>query len=154
VTGAETAAPGPARAEVVDEPFERVLPEVTVRNRHFWEGGVDGHLLVQRCRACGLHLHPPRPLCPRCRSFDVAPAPVSGRGRVHSCTVNHYTWVPGFDPPYVVAEVDLDDAPEVRLLTNVVGCEPGDVAIGTAVEVLFARHGTVHVPLFRPVADP
>jgi uncharacterized OB-fold protein len=138
-------------ATVIDEGFDRVLPVVTDRNRHFWEGGSDGRLHLLRCEDCGRHIHPPRPVCPSCRSFAVRPETVGGRGRVHSCTVNHYGWVPGMEPPYVVAEVDLDDADGVRLITNVIGCDPDDVAIGMAVEVVFARLGTVHVPLFRPV---
>jgi uncharacterized protein len=145
--------PGHPPTTVIDEGFDRVLPVVTARNRHFWEGGADGRLRVLRCGDCGRHVHPPRPVCPRCRSFAVRPEAVGGRGRVHSFTVNHYAWVPGMEPPYVVAEVDLDDAEGVRLITNVVGCAPDDVAIGMAVEVTFARHGSVYVPLFRPVVD-
>jgi uncharacterized OB-fold protein len=54
------------------------------------------------------------------------------------------------DPPYVVAEVELVEQEGLRLLTNVVGVEPGAVAIGMAVEVVFAQHEDVYVPLFTP----
>jgi hypothetical protein len=33
-------------------PF-RILPKVTDRNAHFWQGGRDGELRFQRCLDCG-----------------------------------------------------------------------------------------------------
>ena len=55
-------------------------------------------------------------------------------------------------PPYVIAEVELVEQADLRLLTNVVGCEAEAVRVGLPVEVCFARTGATHVPLFRPVA--
>jgi len=39
-------------------------------------------------------------------------------------------------------------------LTNIVGCAIDDVVTGMAVEVVFAQHEDVFVPLFRPVNTP
>ena len=138
-------------SEVVTDFAERQLPELNDRNRHFWSGGRDGKLHILRCRTCGLYLHPPKPVCPRCYKFDLAPEAVSGKGVVHSFTVNHYQWFPDFPPPYVVAEVELVEQPGLRLMTNIVGCAPETVSCGSAVEVVFAVHGDIYVPLFRPV---
>ena len=44
-------------------PF-RILPALTDRNRHFWQGGRDGELVFLRCQDCGYYLHPPIPICP------------------------------------------------------------------------------------------
>ncbi|HEX8805166.1 MAG TPA: OB-fold domain-containing protein [Acidimicrobiales bacterium] len=130
-------------------PF-RVLPLVDDRTRPFWTGGADGALRFWRCRACGCWLHPPGPRCPRCLSKDLAVAEASGDAVVHTFTVNHQPWIPGLDPPYVVAVVELPEQPGLRLTTALVGVEPDDVAIGLPVHVTFERHEDVWIPLFAP----
>ena len=137
-------------ADIVTEPFDRILPKITDRNRHFWHDGADGTLHLLRCGTCGFYLHPPQPVCPQCRSTDVASEAVSGRGHVYSFTINHYQWVPGFDPPYVVASVELAEQAGLRLLTNLVDCPGADLRCDLEVEVLFAKHADVYIPLFRP----
>ena len=78
------------------------------------------------------------------------PTPVSGRGTVAGYTVNSHPWLPGFDPPYVIAVVALDEDPGVRLTTNIVGCEPDEVHIGQQVSVRFEQQDDVWFPLFEP----
>jgi uncharacterized OB-fold protein len=138
-------------ADVIEEPFERVLPKLTDANRHFWQGGATGRLHVARCGDCGLWLHPSAPVCPACWSRAIAPQPVSGRGRVYSFTINRYEWVPGFEPPYLVASVELDEQAGLRFVSNVIECPFDAIRCGLEVEVVFARHGAVYLPLFRPV---
>ena len=128
----------------------RPLPELTPANEWFWTSGADGRLSVQRCGECATLVHPPVPICPRCRSRASEPAPVSGRGVVVGYTINAHPWLPGFDPPYVVAVVALEEDPEVRLTTNIVGCDPADVHIGQEVAVRFEKHEDVWIPLFEP----
>ena len=133
-----------------DKPF-RLLPAVTPENEHFWHGGAEGELRFLRCEDCRTYVHPPAPLCPGCLSRSLAPQAVSGRAVVHTFTVNHQPWIPGFDPPYVVAIVELEEQPGLRLTTNVVGCEPEDVEIGMAVKGVFEDVGDdVFLPLFEP----
>jgi uncharacterized OB-fold protein len=98
---------------------------------------------LQRLRV----LHPPR--CPRCLSENVEPSPVSGRGRVYTYTVNRRAWSPGLEVPYVIAIVALDEQPDLRLMTNIVGCSPDEVAIGMPVQVEFREQGEAFVPVFR-----
>ena len=66
-------------------------------------------------------------------------------------TVNWQAWYPNFDPPYVVAIVELPEQDGLRLTTNIVGCDPDDVEIGMDVEVVFEEYDGVWLPLFRPV---
>jgi uncharacterized OB-fold protein len=137
-----------------DVPF-RVLPAVTVDNEHFWRGGEHGELRFLRCAGCGYWIHPPAPICPECLSRDVAPAAVSGRASVLTFTVNHQPWYPGLDPPYVVAVVQLPEQSDLRLTTNVVGCEPDRVDFGMEVQVVFEERpdgeASVWLPFFEPV---
>ena len=75
---------------------------------------------------------------------------MSGRGTVHTFTVNHQPWIPGYEPPYAVAIVELEEQEGLRLMTNVVGCPPDDVHIGMPVRVTFEHHDDVWLPLFTP----
>lgn len=138
------------------KPF-RVLPRVTPENEHFWRGGAEGELRFLRCRACGTWIHPPSPVCPSCRGRDVAPEAASGRAVVHTYTVNEQPWIPTMDPPYVVAIVELPEQAGLRLTTNIVGCDPDEVAIGMPVRVTFDRYDDdgyeVWLPMFEPDPD-
>ena len=58
----------------------------------------------------------------------------AGTGRIHSYVVHHHPPVPGRQPPYVVALVELAEG--VRILGEVLD---GDVEIGTPVEVTWQR---------------
>jgi uncharacterized OB-fold protein len=138
-------------ATVTSAPVSRLLPEVTPESEAFWTGGAEGELRIYRCRACRRWFHPPTTACFRCRSRDVGPEPVSGKARVAAYTVNHHPWLEGFPPPYVVAIVELDEEPDVRLTTNIVGCDISEVHVGMPVEVVFEHHEDVWLPLFRPV---
>jgi uncharacterized OB-fold protein len=142
-------------------PDLRLAPRPTAESTAYWTGGERGELMIYRCHHCGHFFHPPGPVCWRCRSTDVAPEAVSGRATVAAYTVNRQPWIPGFEPPYVVAMVELADEPDVRLVTNVVDIAASDVCVGLEVEVFFedwtglSGEGDTRVwlPLFRPVAS-
>jgi uncharacterized protein len=127
---------------------ERPVPVITERTAAFWRGGAAGELRMQRCQACGWWLHPPGPLCPRCLSRDLESEVTSGRGTVWSFTINRYKWGPGLEPPYVLAEVELEEQAGLRLLTAIVECD--DVTIGMPVTVRFEQTGDAWVPVFAP----
>ncbi|MET0577363.1 MAG: OB-fold domain-containing protein, partial [Ilumatobacteraceae bacterium] len=129
----------------------RPLPALTEHNRFFWISGQDGRLRFQRCTRCATFRHPPGPICAECRSPDSAAVVVSGQATVLAVTVDHHPWHPDFPPPYAIAIVAIDEDPRVRLTTNVIGCEPDDVSIGMRVQVSFARHEDVWLPLFTPI---
>jgi acetyl-CoA acetyltransferase/uncharacterized OB-fold protein len=131
----------------------RPLPELSLATSWFWTSGEDGTLRIQGCADCNRLVHPPVPICPACGSRSWAPTPVSGRATVVGFTVNGHQWLPGFEPPYVVAVVALAEDPTVRLTTNVVGCEPGDVHVGQVVQVRFEQHDDVWLPLFEPTGE-
>lgn len=130
----------------------RHLPLLTEANTFFWQSGKTGQLRFMRCNACDLIIHPPLPICPSCKSRDVAPAPVSGKATVESYTINRQVWEPGLETPYVVAIVEIAEQKGVRLTTNIVNCAPEDVWIGMPVRVLFDHREDVWLPLFEPDA--
>ncbi len=131
----------------------RPLPQLTPATEWFWTSGADGQLRVQGCQDCKALVHPPVPLCPSCRSRSWEPTVVSGRGTVVAYTVNQHRWLPGFEPPYAIANVALAEDPTVHLTTNVVGCDPDEVHIGQEVMVRFEAVDDVWLPLFEPTGD-
>lgn len=128
----------------------RLLPEVTPDTEHFWRGGARGELTFLRCADCGEFVHPPSPVCPRCLGRALRPDAVSGLGTVVTFTVNHQPWNPIVPLPYVIALVEIDEQPGLRLLTNIVECAPEDVTVGMRVRVRFLHLEDVWLPLFAP----
>jgi uncharacterized OB-fold protein len=134
----------------LNDGLERPEPPITQRTGEYWRSGADGRLRLARCQACGWRLHPPRPVCPKCRGGDIRFEPVSGRGTVYSYTINRYAWFPGMPPPYVVAEVELEEQEGLRITTGIVGCAPEAVRIGMPVSVAFEKAGETYIPVFQP----
>jgi uncharacterized OB-fold protein len=119
----------------------------------FWQATAHGELALCRCRECRLWQQPPVERCRACAgltSFE----PVSGGGSVFSFIVANRASVPGFSElvPYVVALVELDEQPGLRLASRLVGVEPADVEIGMRVraEIVDLPGGDYRIPVFRP----
>lgn len=129
----------------------RPQPRLDADNRAFWTGGAAGELRLMRCRDCATFIHPPRPVCRKCLSENVAPAAVAGTGVIDTFTVNYQKWHPALDVPYVIARVAIDDAPGVFLTTNIVGCPVDEVEIGARVRVKFEQQGEIYYPLFEKI---
>jgi len=138
-----------------DEVPFRIMPALSDRNRHFWQGGREGKLQFQRCKQCGYYLHPPTVICPKCWSKDIGIEAVSGRAEVLTFSVNVQPWMPGLEPPFVLAIVGLPEQDDLRLTTNIVNCDPYSVTIGMPVQVLFEPHPDqeVWIPLFEPAEE-
>ena len=134
---------------MTDKPF-RILPRVTPENEHFWTGGAEAELRFLRCQDCKHFIHPPQPLCPECLGKNLSAEAVSGRARVLSYTINHQPWIPGIPLPYAIAIVELPEQRGLRLMTNIVGCEPEQVRIDMPVRVRFESYDDVRIPLFEP----
>jgi uncharacterized OB-fold protein len=128
------------------------MPRLDAVNRPFWTGGASGELRLMRCADCAAFVHPPRPLCPKCLSENVAPQTVAGTGVIDTFTINYQKWHPALEVPFVIARVAIDGAPGVYLTTNIVGCPVEEVEIGDRVSVTFLQQGEVYLPLFEKVS--
>ena len=122
--------------------------EAGAEEEFFWTSGADGILRFLGCAVCGRLHHPPLPRCPYCQSTELEPTAVSGHGTIVTYTINHQPFLPGFDPPYVIAIVEIDEDPTIRLTTNLVDIANDDVHIGMRVYVCFEHNGEWYVPLF------
>ncbi len=124
-------------------------PGPTPETAHFWEGTRLGELRLQTCRACGHTYFPPRPFCPACASKEVEVIRASGRGSLHSYVISHLP-APGFEPPYTIAVVKLDEGP--KMLTNIVGtpCAPALLRLDDPLEVTFVTiNEQITLPMFK-----
>ena len=129
----------------------RPAPLLTDDNAFFWEAAAEGRLVAQCCSVCDRLRHPPRPMCPYCRSLEFEVVPLSGRGSLYSYAILHHPRHPAFDYPLVAALVDLEEG--IRLVSNLPGLEGRDIEIGMELEVSFeATENGGAVPVFRPVA--
>ena len=129
---------------------DRHVPTPTPETAHFWDGTRHGELRLQRCRSCDDAYFPPRPFCPRCHSRDVEVLAASGRATLYSYVISHRP-PPGFEAPFAIAVVELEEGP--RMMTNLVDVEPvpEELPLDLALEVVFEPlTDEITLPLFRP----
>lgn len=130
-------------------------PIVIADSAPYWQAAREGRLALQKCRDCGALRFFPRYLCTACGSERTDWVDASGRGTIHSFTIVHRAAFPEFQArtPYVVALVDLEEGP--RMMTNILGADALEVAIGDAVSVTFEARGAdgAKVPQFRRAED-
>lgn len=140
---------------VISDPYDKPLPEPTIDSQPYWDGLKEHRLLLQRCIRCKTIRHYPRPVCARCHSMECDWVDASGKGTIHSWTISHHAFHPGFEPelPYVQVTVDLEE--DVRMQGRLVDGDPGNLAIGTAVEVVFTDvTSETTLPLFQLSGHP
>ena len=122
---------------------------------------------MQWCTACDRGVFYPRSFCPYCgaaggtgRAGEAGGTlewrEASGRATVHAAVVEHRPEAAGAafsnGEPYCIALVDLEEG--VRMMTNIVGCPPGDVHSGMAVTVSWEPLSDGRqLALFRPAGD-
>lgn len=114
----------------------------------FWTAAARRELVRPVCRDCGRNFFTPQIACPACLSENWTYEPSSGRGTVYSATVVHKAPAPGFEVPFRLAVVDLEEGWSM-LATIVDG--PGErlPAIGSPVEVTWYEREGRTLPAFR-----
>jgi uncharacterized protein len=131
--------------------YNKPLPTPDPVTKPFWDSLKAHAIQLQRCGACERFIYYPRPLCPGCLSDRLEWTAVSGRGVVHAFTIPHRHPNRAFQPPYVVALVELEEG--ARMMTNLVEVDPTPeaVAVGMSVEIVYDDvTAEVTLPKFRP----
>ena len=129
---------------------QRVIPKPTPETQHYWDGAREGELRLQTCKACDNTYFPPRPFCPECGSREVTVTKASGKAKLLSYVINHLP-SPGFEPPFAIAIVELEEGP--RLMSNILDCEqtPEALQLDMPLEVTFEKlSDEITLPQFRP----
>jgi len=140
----------------MDTPAPRKpVPTIDEWTRPYWDAARAGKLTIQRCGDCGRHVFYPRHSCPFCSSDRLEWIQASGRGAVYTFTVVHNNAPSPFlgDMPFVIAVVRLEEG--VQMMTNIVGCHPGEVRCDMPVEVTFEKlDDDFTLPKFKPLSSP
>jgi uncharacterized OB-fold protein len=122
----------------------------------FWIAAGQHQLVVQRCVSCGAVRHPPGPFCPTCRTQESEWMDLSGRATLYSFTVIRHALAPHLREylPMVIAVVEPEEAPNARLVANLVEVDTQDVVIGMPLEVVWEDAGDgLAVYRFRPADE-
>jgi len=105
----------------------------------YWAAAKRHRLSLQQCDQCHSFLYPPGPACPHCGSSLISYNDIGSEvtGRVYSYIISYRAFVAGFsdDVPYVVALVDVDGVPDVKILADLIDCRPDEVRIGMPVHM-------------------
>ncbi len=136
---------------------ERPLPLPDDASEGYWRACRAGSLQMQSCGECGHLRFPPRPMCPRCQSFESEWLEMSGRGRLFSWVVCHPPLLPAFQSraPLVIVLVELDESSELRIVGNLFDCPASEIAIGMPLQVFFEPvNAELCLPQWRPALPP
>jgi uncharacterized protein len=126
-------------------------------NRFYWDAAAQHRLVLQRCDRCGLFQYPPDVVCVHCPSRSMPPTELSGRATLYSYANVERTFHPGWTSPpgYLVGLVELHERPGLRMLSNLLEVDAGELEVGMALEVVFEDRPRpdgpgITMPQFRP----
>jgi uncharacterized protein len=113
----------------------------------FWAALAAGSLVCQQCESCGHFQMPPTPVCPACLGSRLEMVPVTGDGHVYAHTVLRRAFTDDLPAsvPYIIALVELDDAPGARVLSILLDVRADELRIGLPVRYL-EEHSRARLP--------
>lgn len=121
--------------------------EMTVKN--FKDALMDDRLMGSSCEICGRISIPPRPICPECRSDELAWVELSGKGKLVALTEVRVPLSRFIDDcPYTVGIVKLAEGP---MISGLVKKGEVDPHIGDNVKAFNIKKGEEALLGFRPV---
>jgi uncharacterized protein len=130
----------------------RLTPIPDERSAPYWDAASHHVLTVAQCSVCNALTHPPGSVCPHCGSTDpqFTFVPVSGRGVVRSWTVVRQSFLPGFQVPFLLVDVEIVEQADLRLIGRLLDATEEALHIGRAVRVAFEDIASgVAVPAFQ-----
>lgn len=129
-------------------------PQDVPQLQPFWSAVGRNELVFPRCRECGRWHWYPGPGCRCGHDEEFEWHPVRAEGVIFSFTRVERAFLPsGSDPPYTVVLVEFDDAPGLRLVTNLVGDGADAPAIGDRVILSPTVFDTHVLPTFTIAPD-
>lgn len=136
-------------------PFPDVEWELT---RGFWEAASREQLALPRCPACGRWDWYPTGTCSVCEEVETLWQGLGGAAELFSWAVVEKPFAAPFADrvPFIAALVVPEEAPAVRIPTNLVDCRVEELRVGLPLRVVFRAlefsgvEGRVVAPLFTP----
>jgi hypothetical protein len=117
----------------------RPLPVPDETSAPYWAAAAEHELTLPRCSHCHEFTFPPDSTCPNCHSMDpqFTFEPVSGAGTVRTWTVIRRSFLQGFDTPFLLVDVQLDEQPAVRLIGRLLEGPETPLNTGDRVAIAF-----------------
>ena len=134
-----------------NKPYDKPMPPQNRDSKPFWDSLQERAMRLQSCADCGKVRHYPRPVCDSCHSMEVEWVRASGKGKVHSWTISHHPFHPGFmaDLPMTLVTVELEEG--VRMCAQMRDVRPDQLRIDMPVELGYeAATADLTLPVFRP----
>lgn len=129
----------------------RPIPIPDEASAPYFQGAVDGRLMLMRCTDCGTVRFPARDRCEACWSTASEWFAASGDATLHAWVIFHQVYHPAFREraPYNVAVVELAEGP--RITTNVVSIDNAALRADIPLRVSFESVADgVALPVFTP----
>lgn len=141
-----------------DNQAEKKPSEVPIRENLFtFDSDGRPKLICSRCEQCGDTFYPEELMCPTCiKENTIKSIEIDGRGKIISFT-KVARGLPGYDSPYVLACLELDEGPSV--IAQLQDWQDVNLAINMPVELVIGRikqekNGTTLVgPKFKPLSQ-
>lgn len=130
----------------------RPVPVPDESSAPYWAAAAEHVLTVAKCGRCETLTLPPDVVCTACGSTDpeFEFTAVSGSGLVRSWTVIRQSFLPGFDVPFVLVDVELAEQADLRLVGRLLDGVDADLRIGAPVRVAFEDlSAQIAVPAFE-----
>lgn len=119
-----------------------------------WHAAREGRLVMPLCPVCEAWRWPPAACCPACGNA-IEWRECSGRARLLTFSVVRRAVQEEWqgEVPYAVGFVLLEEG--CRLLSNIVGADPGTLTSGMHLRCEFVETSdpALGLPVFRPIAD-
>jgi hypothetical protein len=133
--------------------YNKPLPEFRPETKPFWDACKNHELILPKSKETNEFFFYPRALSPGDDMAEVEWGKASGKAKVWTYSIHHMGPTKAYkgDGPYVVALVETEEG--VKMMTNIVDCDPNDVHVGMDVEVVFDDvTEEVTLPKFKPTA--
>lgn len=133
--------------------YNKPLPKPDPVTKPYWDSLKEHAMKIQKCNDTGNFFFYPRGISPFTGSTNTSWEAVSGNGEIYALTIiptQRSAW-PGFEAPYVVAMVELEEGP--KLMTHIINVEadPEHVKVGMPVRLVYDDvTDEVTLPKFEP----
>ena len=132
--------------------YDKPLPEFRPETKPYWDSCKKHELLLPKSKATNKFFFYPRAFSPGDDMSDVVWEKASGKAKVWTFSIHHMGPTKAYkgDGAYVVALVETEEG--IKMMTNIINCDPNDVHVGMDVEVIFDDvTPEVTLPKFQPV---
>ena len=134
--------------------YDKPLPEFRPETKPYWDACKKHELLLPKSKETNKFFFYPRAFSPGDDMSEVVWEKASGKAKVWTFSIHHMGPTKAYksDGAYVVALVETDEG--VKMMTNIINCDPKDVYIGMDVEVVFDDvTSEVTLPKFKPAGS-